>query len=224
LVSVSFAGDISLEAPAPDGWTTTMAAGWGAGGDSAINGTEMTYTLANNDTYGKTWTWNIVWQSWNDASSPINGTQLWDHVSEGGVLQFDLTWDFSGLVYDPLAPNPDNVNPISCQVAVQIADSSWSVTNFDQTDGLAVVGPSYLTSGTSTQHVVKDLSNTADFIYNNWGGDGTMISAIQVVFGLQAAPGYSGVIVANIQNMEIPEPMTIAMLGLGSLALIRRKK
>jgi len=115
---------------------------------------------------------------------------------------YAVTFDMAGNPYwDPNLNDP----PIK-YMGVEVAGQS-AVFDFD------VTGHDYLNMGWVTrswQVTAIGISTTIEFY------------SLDPVYGKYS--GYCGPALDNVSVVEIPEPATMALLGLGALSLIRRKR
>ena len=226
-------------------WTTSassttqgwMIAQWGTQGDTAASsgnhgegvtlGTgcaKMVKTLNQLGTGGTTWGWDIEWQDWVSGYNPGGEskanfhTDLWNALAAGDTLQFDVTYDPISMYQTPGDTNPAD-QWFETQAYLQIGTTAGGQAN-EQVEHLAP----WNGSSVQTQHVVIDTSAEWDAISGMISGPSS-ISYVQLILGDDAGPGWAGKETVYIDNVKfVPEPATMTLLGLGALALIRRKR
>ena len=216
------------------GW---MIAQWGTQGDTVASsgnhgegvtlGTgcaKMVKTMNHLATGGATWGWDLEWQDWVSSYNPGGEskaafhTDLWTALSTGKTLQFDVTYDPIAMTQTPGDTNPGD-QWFDIQAYLQIGTTAGGQAN-EQVEHLAV----WDGSSVQTKHVVMDLTAEWDAISGLIAGPSS-ISYVQLILGDNAGPGWSGIENLYVDNVKIvPEPATMTLLGLGALALIRRKR
>jgi hypothetical protein len=198
----------------------------GAGSFTEVNDTEMAYSgdVSNSDLlHGLTVTTVGPWGAGdNDAlndgvlgasfatSSAVNGA--W--TGDGGTATYDLGLGTNGLGWDITS-----IQSIAAWVNVGFGDQAWTVavsTDDVSYDDVATVFYDPTSNGGSTKVTLTDLDIsgiqyikfTANLITGNGNGDVFIWREIDVEGAATA----------------VPEPTTTALLGLGGLALILRRR
>lgn len=173
--------------------------------------------------------------AFNSLSSTKNGLTLTITRSSGtnfdvidnGLGTFPLTWDARSL--DPFfdCGNDDYfVGDFSSAVsAVEL-----EMTDFGQDSDLLEMNVWSGAGGTGTllAAVTADwgLNSAPSYAGLGWNGVGDGLSAMSITFrgGARDTETFNSMYVDNIAAQAVPEPATLLALGLGAVALLRRRR
>jgi hypothetical protein len=187
----------------------------------------------------------------NANSGPVSGAALDSYLAGFGITISNVVGPAGPSVYDattpgagfgfpnfmtpPSAPNflwhPVSNNPIQYQLNFSTPLNSVSFTRVQINANLS---PSGLVAATWSARALDSGGSTLDTVGESQFGSFGIIPA--VVFTLNG-PGITALVVERtstnisagmnsvpIDNLVIPEPATIGLLGLGALSLLRRKR
>jgi hypothetical protein len=206
LTSTSFGVVAGNWETSAEGWVSGTAAGWNSGGAnvSIVPGQPVGATLdsaslgAVSDIGG--WAWLAVVATWNGGVT-FSGADARDNTN----LSFDATTlaaDWADCSwYQLVATIQIQYEGDIWMNLPQVYSASWSPM-----------------SGDYTAHFDIDYSSVAFPESNVWN--------CQIALGCNNNAGAgSPMLVTYLDNVQLtPEPATLALLGLGGLALIRRKR
>ena len=214
----------------PDGWKictwgtqgdTTLTFGATVGVTLGVGSAKTVKTMNHLDTGGTTWGWNIAYASYNTGgtggtTSAVFKSDFWNAIhADNDFLQFDVT-------YDPISMTSNaNDKFFNSHAYLQVGTTAGGQVNVQWEKLAAWDG-----LNRQTFHVKLDTTPMMDGL-DALIGSSTQINWIQMMIGWQAGPGWGGqgtVYYDNVKMEEIPEPATMTLLGLGALALIRRKR
>ena len=167
-------------------------------GSTAIAG--WTVTREGVDYKGTYWKASDLNRSLDLDNSPGFGGIKQTFPTTSGVL-YSVTFDIAGNPYREFG------DPVMKYMGVEAAGQS-AVFSFDAT------GHDYLNMGWET----RSWQFTAAI------GISTTIEFYTLDSYAAGYSGYCGPVLDNVSVVEIPEPATMALLGLGALSLIRRKR
>ena len=176
-------------------------------------------------------------------SEDIDGELSGDNLNPTalGILGVG-TSSISGTVVDALGANP-NVDVFTFNIAEDTVLSGITVANFTSTDNVAFLG---FAEGTDFPFDATELGNTPDqnlILGGNLFGGVVGINIIDTIGNGVIGTGFTAPLDAGdytlyLQQLggvtvdytieldvtSVPEPSSIALLGLGGLALLRRKR
>ena len=176
-------------------------------------------------------------------SEDIDGELSGDNQNPTSLGTFGVgTSSVSGTIVDALGTSP-NVDVFTFNIAQDTLLSGITVANFTSTDNVAFLG---FAEGTSFPFNATELDSTPDQSLilggNLFGGvvgsniistigDGTIgagftapLDAGNYTLYLQQLGGATVDYTIELDVTSVPEPSSIALLGLGGLALLRRKR
>jgi hypothetical protein len=182
-----------------DGWSvcawgtqgdTTLAFGAPGGVTRGVGCAETRKSMNHLDTGGKTWGWNILYASWAPGAS-LTSAEFWDAVHTPGMwLQFDVTYDPSGLLDNGGAKWFDS------HILLLISTTGGQVQR--QWESLAP----WNALSKQQFHVAVDVTAirpALDAAISSASG----INSIQIALGWQAGPGWDGTAVVYYDDLKL---------------------
>lgn len=154
-----------------------------------------------------------------------NRFDVFDNPTMGGGFHFPLTWGNRSLSpFFASAANDYFVGNFSSQInAVELEALDFS----PDSDTIVMQVWSGL-SGTGT--LLATVTNTwgtnvgPSYMAVGWNANGSGNYARSIVFRGGSTPAPQSMFIDNIAASAVPEPATMAALGIGALALIRRRR
>jgi hypothetical protein len=159
------------------------------------------------------------------ADAGQNGSGDWVaqcNYAGGGYSQF-LTSNYTGAMTG-IALNTAYVASYDIKAADLSLTSGAGISTVVIRDGGYGDGPTQVASNISESSLADGLWHHVTFNFTSGNGTGGSDTNFKFIARGVGNPGATNVYFDNFAVSEVPEPTSMALLGLGALALLRRKR